>query len=366
MCRQATYDEEGEITYTALFENPAFETQIKRVATPKLERSNPFVDIAKGTYYYDPVLWAVNHEPQITNGTSATTFSPDAGCTRAQVVTFLWRAAGMPEPTSTNNPFKDVKVGTYYYKAVLWAVEKNITTGTSTTTFSPEDTCTRGQIVTFLWRYEGKPAPISSGNPFKDVKSGRYYYNAVLWAVGVKVTSGTSTTTFSPEDTCTRAQVVTFLYRDCLYSAKMYKFDESKYEIVLDNCTWIEAQAAAAAKGGKLVTLETEDEYQYILHLIAEKDVSNAFFYLGARRDANGTEYHWTDRNNELYGEPLNAESAWCDSLWEPGDPNYEWNGDPETVVILYYRDDRFEKPLFRWCIYDGWADQLTENRQYA
>ena len=305
MCRQATYDEEGEITYTALFENPAFETQIKRVATPKLERSNPFVDIAKGTYYYDPVLWAVNHEPQITNGTSATTFSPDAGYTRAQVVTFLWRAAGMPEPTSTNNPFKDVKMGSYYYKAVLWAVEKNITTGTSTTTFSPEDTCTR-------------------------------------------------------------AQVVTFLYRDCLYSAKMYKFDESKYEIVLDNCTWIEAQAAAAAKGGKLVTLETEDEYQYILHLIAEKDVSNAFFYLGARRDANGAEYHWTDRNNELYGEPLNALSAWCDSLWEPGDPNYEWNGDPETVVILYYRDDRFEKPLFRWCIYDGWADQLTENRQYA
>ena len=172
----------------------------------------PFTDVPSGAYYYDAVRWAV--ENNVTSGTSATTFSPNADCTRAQVVTFLWRAAGSPNPKSTYNPFSDVKSGAYYYKAVLWAVENKITAGTSATTFSPDASCTRAQVVTFLWRYEGEPAPSSSINPFKDVKSGSYYYTAVLWAVGKKVTSGTSSNTFSPDATCTRAQVVTFLYRD--------------------------------------------------------------------------------------------------------------------------------------------------------
>ena len=214
--KEATYDTEGEIAYTATFQNPAFAEQTKIVKTPKLERpaptTNPFVDVREGEYYYDAVLWAV--ENGITAGTSATTFSPDAGCTRAQVVTFLWRTAGQPEPASSGNPFTDVRAGEYYYKAVLWAVERGITNGTSATTFSPDDTCTRAQIVTFLWRFEGQTEPTSAANPFTDVQPSAYFGKAVLWAVENGITNGTSPTTFSPDDTCTRAQVVTFLYRD--------------------------------------------------------------------------------------------------------------------------------------------------------
>lgn len=174
---------------------------------------NVFTDMpAKGNWAHDAIDWAIVYK--VTTGTSATTFSPNAGCTRAQVVTFLWRAAGEPEPTGTSNPFTDVKEGAYYYKAVLWAVENKVTTGTSTTTFSPDATCTRAQIVTFLWRFEGEPASSTTTNPFTDVKAGAYYEKAVLWASETGVTAGTSATTFSPDDTCTRAQVVTFLYRD--------------------------------------------------------------------------------------------------------------------------------------------------------
>ena len=190
----------------------AKEVQIKAIGSGVQE--NPFTDVTEGAYYYDPVLWAVNHTPQITNGTSATTFSPDKTCTRAQVVTFLWRAMGEPEPTQTANPFTDVRSDQYYYKAVLWAVEKNITNGTSATTFSPDKGCTRAQVVTFLWRAEGQPAHASSVNPFKDVPAGQYYYKPVLWAVEKNITKGTSADKFSPDSTCTRGQIVTFLYRD--------------------------------------------------------------------------------------------------------------------------------------------------------
>ena len=141
------------------------------------------------------------------------TFSPSNPCTRGQIVTFLWRAKGCPEPTITKNPFTDVKSSDYFYKAVLWAVEKEITAGTSKTTFSPNDTVTRAQTVTFLWRAEGKPA-VKTANPFQDVPAGQYYTDAVLWAVKNEITAGTSATTFSPANPCTRAQIVTFLYRD--------------------------------------------------------------------------------------------------------------------------------------------------------
>ena len=169
-----------------------------------------FVDVATGSYYEDAVDWAV--ENGITKGTDDTHFSPDGICTRAQAVTFLWRTAGSPKPETRAMPFTDVPVGSYYYDAVLWAVENGITKGTSDTTFSPNMTCTRAQIVAFLWRSEKSPAA-GSRNPFADVKSTAYYADAVLWAVKEDITKGTTSTTFSPDADCTRAQIVTFLWR---------------------------------------------------------------------------------------------------------------------------------------------------------
>ena len=173
-----------------------------------------FIDVKPGDFFYEPVKWAVNNK--ITNGTSSTTFSPYKNCNRAEIVTFLWRAAGTPEPTSTRNPFTDVNSvrDASYYKAILWASQKGITAGTNATTFSPYQECTRSQIVTFLYRYAGKPSG-NYTNPFKDVSSVNEasYYNAILWAVGKGITQGTSTTTFSPYASCTRGEAVTFLYR---------------------------------------------------------------------------------------------------------------------------------------------------------
>ena len=169
-----------------------------------------FVDVATGSYYEDAVDWAV--ENGITTGVSANRFDPNGVCTRAQAVTFLWRAAGSPAPRSRTMPFTDVPAGNYYYDAVLWAVENGITKGTSDTTFSPNMTCTRAQIVAFLWRSEKAPAA-GSRNPFADVKSSAYYADAVLWALREDITKGTTSTTFSPDADCTRAQIVTFLWR---------------------------------------------------------------------------------------------------------------------------------------------------------
>ena len=169
-----------------------------------------FVDVATGSYYEDAVDWAV--ENGITKGTDDTHFSPDGICTRAQAVTFLWRTAGSPKPETRAMPFTDVPVGSYYYDAVLWAVENGITKGTSDTTFNPNMTCTRAQIVAFLWRSEKSPAA-GTANLFVDVKSTVYYADAVLWAVKEDITKGTTNTTFSPDADCTRAQIVTFLWR---------------------------------------------------------------------------------------------------------------------------------------------------------
>ena len=168
-----------------------------------------FVDVPENAYYAPAVDWAV--EKGVTDGTSATTFSPDAACTRAQIVTFLYRAAGSPAVKSTVNPFTDVTASDYYYNAVLWAVENGITTGTSETTFSPNESCTRAQGVTFLYRAVGSAATAKAS--FTDVSADAYYAPAVDWAVEKGVTDGTSATTFSPDAVCTRAQIVTFLYR---------------------------------------------------------------------------------------------------------------------------------------------------------
>ena len=175
---------------------------------------NPFVDVAEGKYYYDSVLWAYYHDPRITGGTDDTHFSPNKTCTREQIVTFLWKAKGAPEPKSNENPFTDVKSNKYYYKAVLWAVENGITGGVTKTAFGVGQPCKREQAMTFLWKAMGSPGILSSTlNPFTDVKEGKYYYTAVLWAVENGVTGGTTKTTFGVGKTCTRGQIVTFLYK---------------------------------------------------------------------------------------------------------------------------------------------------------
>lgn len=168
-----------------------------------------FKDVRSTDYFFKAVAWAV--ENAITNGTSPTTFDPNDGCTRAQVVTFLWRAAGEPSPTSGNR-FKDVPAKQYYTDAVAWAVEKNITNGVGNQYFDPNGTCTRAQIVTFLWRYKGSPSA-STYSGFSDVPSSQYYASPVTWAVKNHITNGVGNNKFNPNATCTRGQVVTFLYR---------------------------------------------------------------------------------------------------------------------------------------------------------
>ncbi len=198
-----------DITLYAKWEKNAEEKEEK--PSGNATEKSAFSDVPESEYYYAPVTWAA--QEGITGGTSATTFSPDSICTRAQVVTFLHRMVGSPEPAAITLPFADVKSTDYFYKPVKWAFGSKITGGTSNTTFSPDENCSRAQVVTFLWRTAGQPEPKGNKNPFTDVSADSYYYNAVLWAVEKGVTGGTSAATFSPDSPCTRAQVVTFLYR---------------------------------------------------------------------------------------------------------------------------------------------------------
>ena len=191
----------------------------------------------EGAYYYAPVYWAYGHDPQITNGVSARAFQPEAPCTRAQVVTFLWRAEGKPEPEGTETSFTDVDPSQYYYDAVLWAVEKGVTTGTSAARFSPEQTCSRAQIATFLWRNAGSPAPETEKTAFADVAEDAYYGKAVAWALEKGVTTGVSDTSFRPEGTCTRAQIVTFLYRAAQSSVEPVHEHVYETAVIAPTCT---------------------------------------------------------------------------------------------------------------------------------
>ena len=176
----------------------------------KLSTDNPFTDVPAGCWYEAPVLWAL--ENGVTSGSTETTFSPGDKCLRAHVVTFLWNAEKTPEPTAYTKTFTDVPAGAWYYKPVHWAVEKGITSGTSATKFGAGDVCSRYQVVFFLWKAAGSPEPKTTVNPFTDVNPGHFFYKAVLWAVENGITSGTSATTFGPTAPCNRAQVVTFLY----------------------------------------------------------------------------------------------------------------------------------------------------------
>ncbi|MBR1507632.1 MAG: S-layer homology domain-containing protein [Eubacterium sp.] len=170
-----------------------------------------FVDVPSGAFYYDAVNWAVANN--ITQGTDSTHFKPNSPCIRSQIVTFIWKAYGSPEPDTEVNPFVDIQNTDYYYKAVLWAVENDITSGMDATHFKPNKPCTRAQVVTFLWNAAGKPEPLSSYNSFSDVSINAMYFKAVRWAGEQDITYGTNATHFSPSNTCSRGQIVTFIYR---------------------------------------------------------------------------------------------------------------------------------------------------------
>ena len=202
----------GGVTITDnKFTMPAEDVEVQAVFEKDAPISkHPFLDVPAGAYYEDAVVWAVGKG--ITSGTNATTFDPNGTCTRAQAVTFLWRAAGSPTPKTKLMPFPDVPIGSYYWNAVLWAIEQGITEGTSYLTFSPNDSCTRAQIVTFLWRSKGNPA-VSGNAPFTDVAPDAYYAAAVTWAEKNGITGGIGNGLFGSNNTCTRAQIVTFLYR---------------------------------------------------------------------------------------------------------------------------------------------------------
>lgn len=196
-------------TFKNVTKNHTIEATFMKVNDNK-PMPDTFMDVPKGSYYEKAVDWAVKNG--ITAGTGDNYFMPDGICTRAQAVTFLWRVAGSPTPKTEVMPFEDVPEGSYYYEAVLWAAENEITVGTSATTFSPELTCSRAHIVSFLWRAAGYPSA-GTVNPFTDVPENAYYINAMLWAVKQEITVGTTPSTFSPDEGCTRAQIVTFLYR---------------------------------------------------------------------------------------------------------------------------------------------------------
>ncbi len=204
LCIIMTGFNEGE-DYAHLARFALFE--INNVAVEAI-KTYPFDDVRYGSYYWDSVKWA--YENGITTGTSETTFGPMETCTRGQVVTFLWRAKGCPEPTSTVNPFTDVKETDYFYKAVLWAVENGITNGMTETTFGPKETCTSGHVVTFLWRANGQPAAVGESTL---VESGEWYSDAVAWADSVGLLSGTDVA-FGVKNNAPRADIVTYLYRD--------------------------------------------------------------------------------------------------------------------------------------------------------
>lgn len=201
--KEPTWTTMGRKTYTCIGCGNTYQE-----TTPKM--SNPFVDVTSTDYYYDAIAWAVARG--ITTGTDSTHFSPGTICTRAQMVTFLWRKAGEPDPESNNCAFTDISEEAYYYEAVLWAVEQGITNGVDETHFAPNQTCTRGQVVTFMYRAEESPQ-INYKSGFQDVSTAAYYYSAVCWAAKNGITTGTTSVTFSPDDPCTRGQIVTFLYR---------------------------------------------------------------------------------------------------------------------------------------------------------
>ena len=288
---------------------------------PDPGRNNPFVDVYDSDYYCEPVLWAYYAEPQITDGMDDTHFGPNQTVTRGQAVTFLWRSMGKPAPKSSYCPFTDVSTSDYYYQPVLWALERGITNGTSANTFSPNATLTRGHIVTFLWRTTGRP---------DETGAGQWYDDAVNWAESEGLLYGTGSA-FSPTASCPRSDVVTYLYR--ADQEGDLNPAEPDYDFVLDNCTWTQAFQRARDAGGQLVRIESESEYDTIRDEIAQRGLEYVMFRVGARRDENSADFYWVDGNNKFTGRPLNSTLGNIGAQWAAGEPSLEWNGLQEDVL---------------------------------
>ena len=207
--QEATYLDDGSIMYSC---RRCHETKTETI--PKKE--NPFVDVLAGDYFFKPVMWAISQKPPVTKGTDDTHFSPHADCTREQIVTFLWAANGKPEPQTTESNFSDVTPNDWFFKAVMWASENKIASGMGGGIFGVGQSCTRAQAMTFLWASEGKPAPNSTESPFDDVTPNDWFFKSILWAAENGITKGVGDGLFGVNNTCTRAQIMTFLYKTSL------------------------------------------------------------------------------------------------------------------------------------------------------
>ena len=232
-----TVDKEGKLAATGIGSATVTGIWGLRIITVSVQVG--FSDVPEDQYYYKPVYWAL--ENGITGGMNATDFKPDSTCTRGQIMTFLWRINGSPEPDPNNNPFTDVTADRFFFKPVLWAYQSGMTAGTSATTFSPDAYCSRGQVVQFIWGCQKNKETRTVG--FTDVKNSAYYYHAVKWAYHNGITAGTTKTTFGPNEACTRGQIVTFLYKckdskvDIYDKNKVAAFDD-KAARVLDQVGW--------------------------------------------------------------------------------------------------------------------------------
>ena len=264
----------GDNTYTFIMPDNGVDLKVLF-----LRHENPFLDVNETHFFYDPVLWAV--EEGITSGMSADSFGPFSVCNRAQVVTFLWRAAGSPEPTATEHPFTDVLSGSFYEKPVLWAIENGITNGVSATEFGPNLACNRAQVVTFLFRAWNAQAPADASNPFTDVKEDDFFYAPVLWALENGITTGADATHFNPVGQCQRAQVVTFLYRakDLPMAYDLHFSVEGEGTITLSHTTAVAGEVITATvipaegwlldrvwcENGTELTQVSDTEYTFVM-----------------------------------------------------------------------------------------------------
>ena len=346
-----------------------------------------FTDVPAGHTFYNAVMWAV--EKNITQGINATQFGPTYGCTRGQVVTFLWRNAGEPEPTVTENPFTDVDETSPFYKAILWAVENNITGGYSDGTFRPKATCTRGQIVTFLHRAAGSPEPTVNVNPFRDVSASSPFYKAILWAVVEGITTGVSATAFGPNNTCTRGQVVTFMYRasddyvppkpvapptsaaDRFEIAAAYIREINQFEGVEIDIFWRNNTGRALAdikfyvqvldyNGNVLTNRYGGNTFECYVMYPPFPSGNGTHYYIGEEKVGNGTRpdfsslsydeekdaYYWLDFSNgmeRVYVSPANLNHRYVYTDWQA----IMYNGRASRIqierVVLTYTDNSTE-----------------------